>query len=86
MAFEADWEVSTVLDAICVASTFRFLVPGEFFAAFEMKSSATAPRRLEASGRGGRFGAANSKFEIRNSKSLRPSRMPRFTGTGMIAP
>ena len=30
MAFEADCEASTVLEALLVPSTSRFLVPGEF--------------------------------------------------------
>ena len=29
MAFEADCGLSTVLEALCVTSTARFLVPGE---------------------------------------------------------
>jgi hypothetical protein len=58
--------VSTVLDAICVASTFRFLVPGGFFAALATRPSTTAPRRLGLPGEG--FTLRDVKFEIRNSK------------------
>ena len=37
MAFEADCGVSTVLEALCVASTARFLVPGKRRAADRLR-------------------------------------------------
>jgi hypothetical protein len=68
MAFEADCEASTVLEALRVAPTPRHPLVWRL-EALATRPCATAPRRLEATGKGCRFGQANSKFEIRNSKS-----------------
>ncbi len=64
MAFEADWGASTVLEALRGTSTVWSPT---------IRPSATAPRRLWASGEGCRLGAANPKSEIRN---------PKFCGVG----
>jgi len=71
MAFEADCDVSTVLEAICVTSTAGSLVQG---AARRLVARAPFPSRPGAGNslqltrlppRAGKFEIRNSKFEIR---------------------
>jgi hypothetical protein len=65
MAFEAEYGVSTVLEALCVASTVRLPIPGER----RGSSKSPAPQ-----GRSGAFvghasrvqGVVDRKFKIRN--------------------
>jgi hypothetical protein len=70
MTLEADWGLSTVLEAFRAASTARFPVPEECLAALATRSSATAPRRRVAPGGRSSLGTAHSKSEseIRNPK------------------
>jgi hypothetical protein len=67
MAFEADCGVSTVLEALRVASAAGFLVPGdaERPAALATRPSATAARRLEAPS-----GRSHPVSETHNSKLI----------------
>ena len=46
MAFEADCGSSTVLEALCVASTVRFLVPGECRAVMDVQARRLHHNRL----------------------------------------
>jgi len=62
MAFEADCSVSTVLEALFVESTSRFLVPGNA----DRHRHADWGLPVEDAD----WGTADSKFEIRNSKSV----------------
>ena len=71
MAFVANCTVSMVLEALCVTRTVGFLLPEDCW-------PAGPPQQRHADWRlpveDAVLGAANSKFEIRNSKSSRVGR------------